>query len=161
MHRRVVLFSALLSFGCIAWAQQPSLGDAARELRKNKPAGKAAVEFTNDNLPTDGTINVVGQPVAPKSEGPSVTPASRNPRLMYQQDPWLGRSKKLSDDMTAEPSAQDEQFMKEGKETLERMKSQKPFVIPKTDDSGRQERLKSLKPLLDQFKVEPKPKPKE
>jgi hypothetical protein len=60
-----------------AWAQgtktQPSqtqsLADAARKTREKKQGQQKAKLFTNDNLPTKGTVNVVGaEPAQPEGQ---------------------------------------------------------------------------------------------
>ncbi len=49
-------------------SQTQSLAEAARKAREKKGAQKAKV-FTNDNLPTTGTVNVVGAQPAQQTEG--------------------------------------------------------------------------------------------
>jgi hypothetical protein len=51
-----IAVAGALSFS--AYAQ--SLGDAAREARAEKPATPQTKVFTNDNLPTTGSISVLG-----------------------------------------------------------------------------------------------------
>jgi hypothetical protein len=48
--------------------QTQSLAEAARKAREKKGEQKAKV-FTNDNLPTKGTVNVVGSQPAQQAEG--------------------------------------------------------------------------------------------
>jgi len=58
----LVISVAMLASARLAAAQSDSLGDYARAARKEKhPAAKLV--YTNDNLPTNTTISVVGPPL--------------------------------------------------------------------------------------------------
>jgi hypothetical protein len=46
-----------------------SLGDVARQTRKQNAKKTTAKVFTNDNLPTDAPVSVTGQPPAPDKDG--------------------------------------------------------------------------------------------
>jgi hypothetical protein len=65
MKRFVLTLTALLLAIVSACAAQ-SLGEAARQARKEKQP--AAHVFTNENLPTDAPISVTGQPATPPAE---------------------------------------------------------------------------------------------
>lgn len=49
-------------------AQAPSVAEAARRARAKKAAGKSGTVYTNDNLPKNGKISVVGQASAADSD---------------------------------------------------------------------------------------------
>jgi hypothetical protein len=67
MKRTLVLWGAVvIALGATASAQ--SLGDYAREVRKNKKPNPNVKVYDNDNLPSNGTISVMGQPSNPKDE---------------------------------------------------------------------------------------------
>src|SRR5438445_13493642 len=63
--------------------QQVSLGDAARRARESKPAEPQAKVFTNENLPTGGTISVLGDnpspPVTSSADGSASAGSSVDP----------------------------------------------------------------------------------
>ncbi len=64
----------MLASGAAAQSQNTSLGDYARSIRKNKPeTNTASQHYDNDNLPTNGTLSVVGP--APSQSSPSASPA--------------------------------------------------------------------------------------
>ena len=67
----LVVVAALTAMA--ASAQQDSLGDYARAVRSEKhpPAKKV---YTNDNLPSNATISVVGQPAPSPDEKPAAKP---------------------------------------------------------------------------------------
>ncbi|MGD0469443.1 MAG: hypothetical protein ABSA54_13780 [Terriglobales bacterium] len=61
-HMKWMAIGTLLLFGVSAAAAQ-SLGDYARETRKSKAAtDSTSRHYDNDNLPTNETLSVVGQP---------------------------------------------------------------------------------------------------
>jgi hypothetical protein len=65
------LVIALLAVALVGAAQsnqnQPSLGDYARAVKKHKPTTTSGKTFDNDNMPSSGTLNVVGTPSEDKS----------------------------------------------------------------------------------------------
>jgi hypothetical protein len=61
MKRMMWMAAVILAGASVASAQ--SLGDYARNARKNKAdTGTAPKVYDNDNLPSDGTLSVVGPP---------------------------------------------------------------------------------------------------
>lgn len=54
--------SLLLTAGAAAQTENPSLGEYARAVRKNKPAPSASASkvYDNDNMPVTSTLSVVG-----------------------------------------------------------------------------------------------------
>lgn len=61
-------------------SQSESLGDAARRARaEKKDQPRPAKVFTNENLPTDGTVNVVGAKSAPDSNASAGSAAASAP----------------------------------------------------------------------------------
>jgi len=66
-HMKCMAIATLL-FLAVCGAGAQSLGDYARNARKNKPeANSASRHYDNDNLPTGETLNVIGP--APAAEG--------------------------------------------------------------------------------------------
>jgi prefoldin subunit 5 len=97
MKRILAVFAATLSLGLIVLAQQ-SLGDAARSLKKDKTAEKKPAKvYTNDNLPSGGSINVVGSAAPEKasvteSEKPAPTDKKeKKDGLAEIQEQWKQR----------------------------------------------------------------------
>lgn len=85
---------------CIAQQKSPSVADTAQKAKQQqKPATKAPVVWTNDNLPTSGAVNVVGQvPTSPAAQGNA---AAVDPQPAADP-PDLGTSKdKLAADLAA------------------------------------------------------------
>ena len=92
--KRFFVVSAVILSVALAAAAQESLGDAARRLKKEKEQstteqaakqqGKPVRTYTNENMPTSGTLNVVGTPSAPETRPPASEsmPASRG-RVSY------------------------------------------------------------------------------
>ena len=63
---------------CIAQQKSQSVADAARQAKEQqKQAAKAPMVWTNDNLPTSGTVNVVGQPATSSPAGSAATADSQ------------------------------------------------------------------------------------
>ncbi len=62
--------TVFFAFSLWAWPQQESLGEAARRAREQKKSQpKPTKVFTNDNLPTAGTVSVIGSaPAAPATD---------------------------------------------------------------------------------------------
>ncbi len=88
----------LLASGAAAQSQNTSLGDYARSIRKNKPETTTASQhYDNDNLPTNGTLSVVGP--APSQSSPTspakVDAASGTPAA----DPKATDRKKAQDEL--------------------------------------------------------------
>jgi hypothetical protein len=60
----------------------PSIADAARKAREQKKSEpKAAKVFTNDNIPAEGGINVVGDATAPAPGGAAPAPAANDEKM--------------------------------------------------------------------------------
>lgn len=81
----------------MALAQQKtqSPAEAARKAKEQqKQASKVPVVWTNDNLPTAGTVNVVGQPAATSSTG---TAAADPPATADPADPNTDKDKLAAD----------------------------------------------------------------
>jgi hypothetical protein len=76
----VVVASAML-----AAAQSDSLGDYARSVRKEKHP-PAKLVYTNDNLPTNTTISVVGPAAQPAEEKAAAKPADENEKPAPPKD---------------------------------------------------------------------------
>lgn len=95
---------AMLASARLAAAQSDSLGDYARAARKEKhPAAKLV--YTNDNLPTNTTISVVGP--SPASEE---KPAEENPAAKASEDKAKPAPKEAMVSKAAEaPALQGEQ----------------------------------------------------
>ncbi len=67
MKRFLVLLGAsALALSAAAAAQSQSLGDYAREVRKNKKPNPNVKVYDNDNLPGNATISVLGEASNPK-----------------------------------------------------------------------------------------------
>jgi hypothetical protein len=59
MSRTVwIAMAALMLSAGAGWAQ--SLGDVARQVRKNKPPTDTSRHYDNDNIPNEGQVSVVG-----------------------------------------------------------------------------------------------------
>lgn len=58
---------------CIAQQKSQSVAEAARKAKEQQKQAKAPVVWTNDNLPTSATVNVVGQPAASSPAGNAAT----------------------------------------------------------------------------------------
>jgi hypothetical protein len=68
--------AALLALAAIS-AHAQSLADVARQNRMNKPAAPASQVYTNDNLPTSGSLSVPGAAAAePPSSAAQERPAA-------------------------------------------------------------------------------------
>lgn len=132
MRRQLYLttIAALLALPAVAFAQQQqsgqqpqqqsktqtqsqtpkkeSLGEAARKAReKEKAAPKAAMVFTNDNIPTTGGgVSVVGAPPAPAKESGKESTAESKAAAPKNNDEAMWR-KKFAD--ARQKIAQDEQ----------------------------------------------------
>src|ERR1700690_3748444 len=112
MRKRMLIVSALLvlfaAYGAAAQQSQtapapipspapaqpgPSLADAARKARQAKKSEpKNAKVFDNDNIPTAGSINVVGADTGP-ADGSAAPPApgSAKPSLAQEEQGWRDR----------------------------------------------------------------------
>jgi hypothetical protein len=67
VKRTLVLLGAIvLGLAAVAAAQSQSLGDYAREMRKNKKPSPNVKVYDNDNLPSNATISVLGEASNPK-----------------------------------------------------------------------------------------------
>src|SRR5271157_3184719 len=79
-HMKWMVIGTLLLLGVSAAAAQ-SLGDYARETRKNKAAtSSTSRHYDNDNLPTNETLSVVGPPPADDAKaGQAAKAADVNP----------------------------------------------------------------------------------
>ncbi len=88
--------------------QKQSLAEAARKVReKEKAAPKAAMVFTNDNIPTSGGgVSVVGAQPAPAKESGKESTAESNAAAPKNNDEAMWR-KKFAD--ARQKVAQDEQ----------------------------------------------------
>lgn len=77
MKRTILMaIGALVLTGATAATAQ-SLGDYARNVRKNKPQPSTTGRYyDNDNLPADGQLSVVGPAPAAPSPGPKVAKAA-------------------------------------------------------------------------------------
>jgi hypothetical protein len=77
MKNKKIIAIAMLLFLAVGIASAQSLGDYAREVRKNKDTKAEIVpasrQFDNDNLPTGAGLSVVGP--APDSDAKSAAPA--------------------------------------------------------------------------------------
>jgi hypothetical protein len=67
MKRTKCMTIAVLLLLAVSGAFAQSLGDYARTVRKKKPETSTARHFDNDNLPTGGTLSVVGPPATDTS----------------------------------------------------------------------------------------------
>jgi len=90
-------------------SQQPSLADAARKAREQKKdATKATKVFTNDNLPSNGSISTVGTESAPAAEAaaqgtegaPAATPAGATDEEKAWRDKFADLRRKLAQDQS-------------------------------------------------------------
>ncbi len=86
-HTKLLAIGTLLLLGVSA-APAQSLGDYAREARKNKTeTSSASHHYDNDNLPTGQPLSVVGPPpasddkAAPATEAASSAPAAKTPAV--------------------------------------------------------------------------------
>lgn len=98
----------LLVFGIPAVAQNSSstgsgqsLGDYARQVRKEPDAKAKPKVFDNDNLPKSDKLSIVGTPAAP----PSDTSAEAKPEESAAEGTKAGTETKPAADKTAAPDA--------------------------------------------------------
>ncbi len=90
-------------------APQDGLAAAARKAREQKKeAPKTAKVFTNDNMPTQGTISSVGAGVANSATATSTTAASGEQGEAYWRDKFSKLQAKLSQDQSQLAVAQRE-----------------------------------------------------
>ncbi len=66
MKRALVLGAMVMALAGMAAAQSPSLGDYAREVRKNRKPNPSLKVYDNDNLPGSGAISILGEASNPK-----------------------------------------------------------------------------------------------
>ena len=78
-------FVAILAVS-FAGAQNASLGDLARQVRKQKPASTTKT-FDNDNLPQDDKVSVVGQAPEQSADGNSANANNNTPAAQDQPAP--------------------------------------------------------------------------
>ena len=96
MRRASPIFAALAMLLCCPLLQAQSLADAAR--RSQQHTKTAAKVYTNDNLPVNGTISVIGveRPVAPpeseKATAQLKEPAAASSSAAGTEDTTSGKS---------------------------------------------------------------------
>ena len=89
----------MLASATLAAAQSESLGDYARAARKEKrPAAKLV--YTNDNLPTNTTISVVGPPPATEEKLAEENPAAKS----SEEKPAPKETKEAKEATVSKPS---------------------------------------------------------
>src|SRR5271155_3720269 len=82
----------------ISGATAQSLGDYAREVRKNKTEPTSATRhFDNDNLPSGGDLSVVGPPPSDAKAAPGAKTASSAAAAKAEQDKASDELKKKID----------------------------------------------------------------
>src|SRR3954451_8189736 len=78
-----------------------SLGDTARQARAEKPATPQTKVYTNDNLPTTGSISVLGSaPAAPAAPGASNDGKATKPAGAAAASPSEAEAKQQAADKT-------------------------------------------------------------
>lgn len=151
-----LIFVAALGLS-LASAQDASLGDLARQVRKQKgQAAPTAKKFDNDNLPAEDKLSVVGQapPEPPAAEtaaavnndgapaGPNrgpVTPAAD------EAPPQAGATAAPGDQKPADndPQAQKKQMYEGWKKRIEDQKGQLDLLARELDVQNREYRLRA------------------
>ncbi len=80
MKRTQCMVIVTLLFLGVSGAAAQSLGDYAREARKNKPdQGSTSRHYDNDNLPTGDTLSVVGPPPSNDANADNAKAAAARP----------------------------------------------------------------------------------
>ena len=92
-----------------------SLADYARSVRKNKPdSGSASHHYDNDNLPTGGTVSVVGPETPPDAAKSNTPPDTANKpdrqKMTTELQQKIDDQKKKVDTMTKELDLQQREF---------------------------------------------------
>ena len=96
-----VLVGLAVAVGLSLSAYSQSLGDAAREARAEKPATPQTKVYTNDNLPTTGSISVLGSaPSAPAATGASTDGKASKPAGAAAASPSEAEAKQQAADKT-------------------------------------------------------------
>jgi hypothetical protein len=96
-----VLVGLAVAVGLSLSAYSQSLGDAAREARAEKPATPQTKVYTNDNLPTTGSISVLGSaPAAPAATGASNDGKASKPAGAAAASPSEAEAKQQAADKT-------------------------------------------------------------
>jgi len=113
-HTKLIAIATLFLLGVSAATAQ-SLGDYAREARKNKTeTSSASHHYDNDNLPTGQALSVVGPPpasddkAAPATDTASAAPAAKAPAV----DPAAAAAErqKASDELKSKIDKQKERI---------------------------------------------------
>jgi hypothetical protein len=143
---------------CLASAQDASLGDLARQVRKQKgQAAPTAKKFDNDNLPAEDKLSVVGQapPEPPAAEtaaavnndgapaGPNrgaVTPAADEAPPQAGATAAPGADQKPADE---DPQAQKKQMYDGWKKRIEDQRGQLDLLARELDVQNREYRLRA------------------
>jgi hypothetical protein len=125
-----VMTAALVAILAVSFAgaQNASLGDLARQVRKQKPA-TAGKTFDNDNLPQDDKVSVVGQ--APEQSADANSANTNNATTPTQEQPaHSGDAAKAPASGDDKSSASDEQAKKQAmyKEWQEKIQHQRDAI---------------------------------
>jgi len=119
----VILFSG---FWMMAGAQtEPSLGDYARSLKKNKPedAKSAAKVYDNDNLPSTPSISVVGgSSPAAGTAAPSAADTTNQTTAAKTGDNGSGADAKATADADRPPAVKPGESIEDRKKTIDAWK---------------------------------------
>jgi hypothetical protein len=137
LHIALLIGTGLLT-GMMA-AQSDSLAEAARKHREQQ-AGKtpAAKVFTNDNLPTDGTISTVGAPVPAQ---PAADAASAAPKDGDSKDAAGKDSAGKDAAKPADESKTRQKTWEEWREKIQKQKAAADQLQKENEDLERQFKL--------------------
>jgi hypothetical protein len=145
----------LATLASVAVAQDASLGDIARQTRKQKgQKAPAAKKYDNDNLPADDKISVVGQAPAesadatppatggepvPAAESADKTPAAGSGENAPAQKSTNAEDKKSAND----EQAQKQQIFKEWQKKIHEQQNQIDMLTHEIDLANREYRLRA------------------
>ncbi len=104
MRRVSPIFAALAVLLCASLLQAQSLADAARRSQQHSQA--TAKVYTNDNLPKDGIISVIGTRAAP-SDNADAAPTAEQAKVTDSANPETQSSDEVSAVSTQEKAASD------------------------------------------------------
>ena len=140
----------LATLASVAVAQDSSLGDLARQARKQKTQKASAVKkYDNDNLPADDKISVVGQ--APAESADASAPAtSGEPTPAAESAAGSGENATAPKSTNAEDKkpandeqAQKQQMFKEWQNKIHEQQNQVDMLNREIDIANREYRLRA------------------
>lgn len=130
-----------------AWAQSDSLGDYARQVRKQKAQKPAAAkQFDNDNLPRRDTLSVVGPAPAETDAKPAETDGAAQEGDSAQSDKPEATDQatgQKAEDKPGEAEAQRQKFYEEWKKRIVEQKGTVDLTTRELDVAQREYRLRA------------------